>query len=78
MKALNIEKNEKGFTRIELMIVVAIIGTLSSIAVPKFLSYRNKAYDTVARADLQNSMKTRLPPPPWGWFTKPGLMTEDT
>ena len=57
MKTLNIEKNEKGFTLIEIMIVLAIIGILSAIAVPSFLSYRDKAYDTTARADLKNMMK---------------------
>ena len=57
MKTLNIEKNEKGFTLIELMIVLAIIGILSTIAVPSFLSYRSKAFDTTAKADLKNVMK---------------------
>jgi type II secretion system protein G len=57
MKALNIEKNEKGFTLIEVMIVLTIISTLSSIAVPNFLSYKTKARETVVKADLKNSMK---------------------
>jgi prepilin-type N-terminal cleavage/methylation domain-containing protein len=57
MKALNIEKNEKGFTLIEMIIVVAIIGILSFIAVPLFASYRVKAYDTTVKVDLQNAMK---------------------
>lgn len=36
--------NKKGFTLIELMIVIAIIGVLAAIAIPNFIAYRDKSY----------------------------------
>ncbi|MCI5115004.1 MAG: prepilin-type N-terminal cleavage/methylation domain-containing protein [Candidatus Electrothrix sp. AW1] len=58
MNKLKIQANEKGFTLIELMIVIAIIGILAAVAIPNFIAYRDKAYCSAAEKDANSIAAT--------------------
>ena len=47
-----INKKTRGFSLVELMVVVAIMGTLASIAIPAYNAYRKSAKKTAYRTDL--------------------------
>lgn len=51
-------KKANGFTLIELMVVVAIVGVLSAVGLPQLLAANDRAKDSAAEAEVVNAAKT--------------------
>jgi prepilin-type N-terminal cleavage/methylation domain-containing protein len=49
---------EKGFTLVELIIVLLILGILLTIAVPAYLSFKDRSYKTAAKADVAQVLRS--------------------
>ena len=54
-RLIEARNNDEGFTLVELLVVIIIIGILAAIAIPVFLSQREKGYDSAVKSDLRNA-----------------------
>jgi type IV pilus assembly protein PilA len=54
LKGVAMEVRQVGFTLIEMLIVVSIIGILAAIAIPQFNEYTKKAENKAAQTDVKN------------------------
>lgn len=53
-KGISVHRSD-GFTLVEILIVIVIIGLLAAIAIPQFITYRNQAVDAQLKSDLRNA-----------------------
>lgn len=80
---LKLFSRKKGFTLIELMISIAIVGILAAIAIPQYQLYRTRTYMATVRSDTKNAhtavqgwiAENLSTTPPAETITGPGFLT---
>ena len=56
MIATGLSRNDDGFTLIEVLVTMLIIGILAAIAIPAYLAHRNRGYDAAAKTNVRNTI----------------------